>query len=107
MPHVQDPGESKEINTANPRICQTDFAGLIAGTRVTRMLFHKYFPKKRRTKKIKNTVKNETIARRPGEASTRPFPSKVSVWENAALIAFATAPPIIFLCIDIFIKANI
>ena len=98
--NVQHPGDIKEINTAKPRICQTDFAGFIAGTSTTNTLFHKYFPKNNSRVKIKNTVKNDTIARRPEEAETdsiRPLPSNVSVCEKAAFNVFAITPPIMFL----------
>ena len=95
--HEQDPGVINEISKANPRICQTDFAGRTAGTSVTRTLFQRYFPKKSRAPKISATVKKETSAIRPGDTSDRPLPSNVSVCENTAFREFATTPPSMFL----------
>ena len=95
-PHVHDPGDSRDSRIANPRICQTDLAGLIAGISVTRTLFQRYLPKNNKIKKIMVTVKNETSARCPGAASIRPFPSNVSVCEKAAFTLFAISPPSMF-----------
>ena len=92
---MQEPGDIKEISIASPRICQTDLAGLIAGTSVINTLFHKYLPKNSISSKRINTVKNDTSANLPGEGSIDPWPSNVSVCEKAALMLFAITPPII------------
>ena len=81
MSHEQLPGDKSDIRMANPRICQTDFAGFMAGTRSTNTLFHRYFPKKRINTKIKNTVRKETNRNRPGAASIPCEFSNVSVRE--------------------------
>lgn len=92
------PGDSREISTARPKICQTDFASFTPGTSTWRTLFHRYLPIKRIIAKTISIVTKDTNAERAGD-SVGCCEANVSVCEYAtstpALTVLAITPPII------------